>query len=717
MKFMLSIFLVGFFCVSGIMFKWFELNLSVIFLAIFIILSFVRPIRTYAEDCDINDIIKAENKFVNLIFNNSQFDVEEIKDILKNPEDIGKIWRIELKNENGDSFNLDNFVECEILYKKNENKSELSWNKIDLPGEQNVLDVQVFIQLDKSSGLSYLTIDVKNRSENWGIWIVDFPYITRIKAENNKLAYPQFLGRFVSLSDSLPIKMIYPCSSATMQFSAVISDSVVLYLAAHDPDCFYKEFLYEEGVTYKMRNFPEEMGSPGKNFTLPYKAVVGIFDGDWIDAAKVYRNWATKQKWCSKGKLSERNDIPEWFKDISVWFVGSPSENMTKLLKYLDTSIAFHWYNWHEIPFDKFYPDYFPPKKGFTNKAQELRDSGIRVMPYINARLWDTAAKSWESETPEPYTTKDHNLDKYIEHWADQNHSVMCPYTEFWHKKVSDIVSTLVEKYKVDGVYLDQVASMSPVLCFDKNHGHSVGGGDYWVEGYRELVEKTKENARKINPKSILTTEDHAEPFLDVFDGFLTCNSVFVAPELIPLFNYVYSGYMITFGRYNGKGFVMKNAQMFLWGTQLGWFGADALSVDTAEALYLKELAKAFSSAKKFLLFGEMVRPPELKGDNPNVSALWREGQKPVEMPSVGCTAWKAPDGTLGLAFTNCDDSPHSVSYEFDVTDYGLPQGEQYKIRKIAGNVQEKQSQHNTEMITNEHCFPERSVLVLEISN
>lgn len=661
------------------------------------------------------DRISMGNEFITFIFEKSNLGIQGINGFLEIPEQKATLWRVELKSKTGESLSLDNTTKCETSYTREGALLSLSWKGIDLPETRNALDVLVKVELPTSSRLSFWKITVENRSPNWGVWVVDFPYISGIKAEGTKLAYPHFLGRLVELPGDFPIKMTYPSSSATMQFSTIISGSEGLYLAAYDPECFYKEFLYETGVTYKMQNFPENMGSPGKDFTLPYEAVIGSFKGDWIDAAKIYRSWATKQKWCSKGRLHEREDVPLWFKDISVWYVGSPSEKMVKLREFIDVPTAFHWYNWHQIPFDKFYPDYFPPKEGFEDKIEELHAAKIKTMPYINARLWDTASNSWEIENPEPYTTKNYELEKQIEHWADQNHSVMCPYTEFWHRKVAEIVKTLVGKYKVDGVYLDQIASMLPLLCFDKNHGHPAGGGNYWVEGYRKLVEKTKKESREINPEAILTTEDHAEPFLDLFDGLLTCNSVFVADELIPLFNYVYSGYMITFGRYNGKAFTMKNAQMFIWGTQLGWFDASVLSVDSTEAQYLKDLAQAFSSARKFLLLGEMLRPPKIEGDNPKLSAVWREGKKPVEMPAVGCTTWKAPDGTLGLAFTNCDSKPHSIRYELDVTDYGLPMDARYRMRKIAGNLEEGESFHDKGKITKEHDFPRMSVLVLEI--
>lgn len=658
------------------------------------------------------------NDLLAFTFEESPLGLKGIGEFLDVAEGQGRIWRIEFRDSEGQIVALDNSHECRTSRHREGETLRLSWDGLSLPGDKGSVDVEVRVTLPKGSRLSSWRIAVRNRSERWGIWIVDFPYIRGIKPEGMKLAYPHFLGRLVDLPDPLPIRMIYPSSSATMQFSTLIDGSKGLYLAAYDPNCFYKEFLYEaeeEGVSYRTRNFPEDMGSPGRDFTLPYEAVLGIYEGDWVDAAKIYRGWATRQKWCSRGKLIDRDDIPSWFKEISVWFVGGPTESMPRLREFLDVPVAFHWYNWHQIPFDKFYPDYFPPKEGFGGKVEELQRAGIRVMPYINARLWDTASKSWERENPEPHTTKDPDLEKYIEHWGGQNHSVMCPYTGFWQRKVAQIVGTLIERYKVDGVYLDQVASMSPVLCFDTSHGHPAGGGSHWVDGYRKLVEGVREKTRRINPQAILTTEDHAEPFLDVFDGFLTCNSVFIAPDLIPMFHLVYSGYMITFGRYNGKGFVMKNAQMFLWGTQLGWFGADVLRPETPEGRYLRKLAKAFSESRKFLLFGEMVRPPKMEGDNPGLSAVWRRDQRPVEMDAVGCTAWMASDGTLGLAITNCDSQPHAVRYELEVSDYGLPRAARYSVRKVAGDVEFEEIIREEGRITGQIDLPGMSVLVLEI--
>jgi hypothetical protein len=423
---------------------------------------------------------------------------------------------------------------------------------------------------------------------------------------------------------------------------------------------------------------------------------------------------------------------------------------MIPLAKYLDVPTAFQWYNWQKFPHDVNYPDYFPPIAEFSEKAKQLQSAGIKIVPYINSRVWDIDSKSWSSENPQssackvPYKLFDdlisyskwptsvwQDLTIYLEHWNERSFAVMCPTTKVWQDKQSEIITRLVSEYGVDGVYMDQIASCQPTYCFDTNHSHSIGGGSYWVEGYRKMVEICKENARKKNPEMILTTEDFAEPYIDVFDGLLSANASSIAPDLIPMFDYVYSGYCLTFGRMTGRflsveggtiystglPFKMRNAQMFLWGEQMGWFDPNILNLESPEAKYLKSLCKTLEkeAVKKFLFFGEMLRPPKLEGDNPILSASWSENQKDTEMPAVSHSAWKAEDGTLGLVFTNMDNSAHTISYIVDIKQYKLPQTKKYSVKIIDGVGAGKVKSYNSGSIVRTEKMPARSVLVLEI--
>ena len=71
----------------------------------------------------------------------------------------------------------------------------------------------------------------------------------------------------------------------------------------------------------------------------------------------------------------------------------------------------------------------------------------------------------------------------------------------------------------IDGIYYDEVAASSGNPCFNKNHNHLPGGGNYRVTGYNEMMK----NINLEKPKeSFYFTECNAEAFMKSFDGFLT---------------------------------------------------------------------------------------------------------------------------------------------------------------------------------------------------
>ena len=73
--------------------------------------------------------------------------------------------------------------------------------------------------------------------------------------------------------------------------------------------------MENDGVTLGLGHFPGTRG-PGKS-KLPYNVVIGTFQGDWHDAAEIYRNWAEKQPFCPE-KLAKRKDCPKWISDSVV---------------------------------------------------------------------------------------------------------------------------------------------------------------------------------------------------------------------------------------------------------------------------------------------------------------------------------------------------------------------------------------------------------------
>jgi hypothetical protein len=52
------------------------------------------------------------------------------------------------------------------------------------------------------------------------------------------------------------------------------------------------------------------------------------------------------------------------------------------------------------------YPDYFPAKTGFLEAVKEIETSGNFIFPYINGRIWDFNALSWEDENAMEFSAK-----------------------------------------------------------------------------------------------------------------------------------------------------------------------------------------------------------------------------------------------------------------------------------------------------------------------
>ena len=667
-----------------------------------------------------------------------------------------RLWRICVKNKRHEFVTIDNNVSssksCGIERDSHGNPVSLhfSWRRIPIGEEPDALDVRVSVNVDDE--MTRWRIDVENRSSEWGVWNIQFPILSGLIVEpGNAIAYPRKVGRLCrDILSNMPLKMVYPSYTSTMQYSLFLKKDECLYLAAHDPSASYKHFTYEKDgeseLTYYLTNYPEGAGLPGTGYTMPYDAVITILAGDWITGSKFYRRWALRQYWCRKGPIWKRRDLSKWLRNITVWFSRAVSplgeyrerehtpvniQKIVDLAKYLDVPVGYHWYGWENKPYDTCYPEYFPPKPEFKPGVEELHKAGIYVMPYINARLWDIDTESWWQERAEAWCAKapfklvdglrDYylsagwwreriDLTKYMEHWRAR-FAVMCPYTEFWQEKVAMICDRLVGEHDVDGVYLDQISSWYPVLCFDPTHGHPVGGGHYWVDGYRRLIEKVYRRIRKRKYHAFLTSEDNAEPYMDLV-GLLTWSPLM--PDMIPMFQMVYSGWCVTFGRSfpssDEATIILTVAQQLLWGTQLGWFDPDAISLRSPEAEYLKEAASAFKTAKKFVLFGEMLRPPLLKGDNPTLKIGG------VETPAVLCSCWKAPDNTIGLVFTNIDTSPHEIVCQIDIRNYCSPNQRGAVLSRLYEPPKKRLAVYDSPQVVRTIKMEGRSIQVLEIS-
>ena len=537
------------------------------------------------------------------------------------------------------------------------------------------------------------------------VWRLDFPVLDgvgRLEGDDGEDAVivPDGWGLWLPRPSTAHYRSRYPGGGGTMQFvgysrgtegrgaEASSASQTTLGVIARDGRCFAKDFVAqgndeEHTVSLEARHYPGEMGFT-RACNWPYEVETVALAGDWFSLAEHYRAWATRQAWCEGGKNRRRHDSPEWFRKL-VWWHHDGTRDGAKLMETFDHlrkavpfPLAFHWYNWHSIPFDNFYPDYFPVNDYVPAVRAKLREWDVRVMPYINGHLWDTAAKSYTEEGAVRCAMKKIDGSLYLEHWNKHDHSTACPFTDTWRDKMVRVTDRLFREVGVDAVYLDQIGAVAAPLCYDASHGHSRGGGDYYVAGYWKVLQAVRANARSLNPDAALTTEDTAEPFIRYLDGTLMCNRAL--PDSIPFFPAVYHDYIAQFGLYiyepeikAGVTFRSKEAMLFQFGGQLGWNGTNWSETPEhrAKFAWLAKLAAFRQAGLDWLAYGDMLRPPRVTmakngAPVPRITERWTRYKSEVntEQPAVTASAWQASDGRVAVFVINVSDKPLDVGVQ-----------------------------------------------------
>ena len=556
------------------------------------------------------------------------------------------------------------------------------------------------VQLDCARAL--LKLRLYNHTTTWSIRSVTFPTLELTQLgktdDDDAFVYPFASGRVVKSplrkdfifgdEQNMDTPGRYSSSWANMQFCAYWDNDGGLYIAAEDPLSSRKTISVQPtddhaSISAKILWPAEDIGIAGNDFEHPGSIALELFNGDWYDAAKLYRQWVMREAhWWPALGAEGRIDTPSWMKETAVWVVTSFSpetiEQTIRFSEFMGVPTAVHLYGWWDESVVNGYPYYFPVKNGFRVAVKKLQESGVRVMPYINARLWDHANKDFLSIAL-PAATKKENGDYHSE--FTEVLVPMCPTTVLWQNMVKTTVIRIVgPELDADGVYLDQTAAMCPVLCYDPSHGHPLGGGHWWMtDGHWPMLEGIRKIMTKEYPDKILTAECNAEPYIHCFDGYLTWHYEWA--NMVPLFSAVYGGAIQQFGRtYSGNDQVahrMRIGQSLVFGEQIGWI--DPGIIDQKETVeFLRDAARIRHKLSPFLSWGEMMRPPELFGHIPEISGEWDwiwGAEKIITESAVQRGAWKSPDGKIVFIFANVSDGKVSFTWRINPSRYGFGKG------------------------------------------
>lgn len=597
--------------------------------------------------------------------------------------------------------------------------AEMHWHRLNVENGEDLRLVAEVTADEKNHALRW-GFRVSNESSEWSLMRVVFPQVKIDEiGEDAWIFLPRAPGEIQQgiWRRKYEHERVYPDPWMTMQYMASYTDdgSVGLYVATHDPMGGPKRMTVrsrpeERTVDFIFDHPVAEMSKSGNDFELTGEGVWQLFRGDWFDASMIYKDWVRgNARWFPELTKDGRSDTPEWARDVSIWcrlFGTDPDgiEFVRRFAEYIGLPVGLHWYAWHNIPpgakdseFDNDMPNFFPPRKGFAEGVLELREAGVYVMPYINARIWDTrdrGQEDWQfTKVALPAATKKEDGTPHTVVYgkepdgSNMTFAVMCPATQLWQSKMLEICVRLFEEYRVNGIYLDQVAAMSPIECMDPRHGHPLGGGHWWNLGYWKM----HDTIRSVMPDDVmLTTECNSEPFIRWFDGYLVWH--WQRPGMVPAFVAVYGPSIQVFGRQYAGGpqkdlaFRMRCAQQLVWGEQIGWMDAQWVD-DEANMEFLRHMVHMRWNLRRFFSAGELARPPIFDSHIPRVTADWKwYGEMNVTTDVVFVGAWRLPhENKAALVFVNVGDEPVSADFTFDGRGLGM-QGEKVILTKISGD-------------------------------
>jgi len=661
-------------------------------------------------------------------------------------KDDGTIWSIfnklnhtELKTEKDNSWHVTWSIEVlmpdnslhysdsktcsEFNYEVTQNDNEilliLIWKYFAFKDTWETYNAEIIgeIVVKLADPFSYWSVKGINNGPGT-VYSIGYPFITGIKwlgdnKSDDYLVYPSREGLlFNNFWDNWRNRgwnMTYPSGYMSMQFTAYYDDEKNggFYLSTKDNECFIKGFSFDhtqdDFIFWSLTHYPEVTTDNG--FQLSYPIILGVFQGDWMTAADLYKEWAYKQWWTT---LSiQEKDTPNWLFNLSAMnqYICHADENRNHYSfdQFAEITInhskAFPDYNmgelwgWEKSGLWSGWGDYFPPYEGwqsFDAMINKLHESDSKLRLFINAVGIHKYTDTWVNENPSQYAVK--NIDSSIcistsdgLAYIPGDIATMCISTDYWKNKLLNITNTLAD-HKVDMIQLDCWPIGKPESCYSLEHGHEFCyRGNWYVNSWVAALQSIRDQARLKHGDVSFCTEYIAEtyiPYLDCYhsrDSWGDYNSSTEDPEVIPLFPYVYHDKIMSIAQLNLGLWNFLDVEYNLLGISriLNWGGIPNYNfreniesgvLDVASFNFLKKVVNVRNKFKEWLVFGKMIRPPEI--ESPEINIQLNNGS--IKANALQYSAWETLLGEKAYFFSNICSSP--VDFNFLANTYSLNQ-------------------------------------------
>ena len=534
-----------------------------------------------------------------------------------------------------------------------------------------------------------------------------------------------------------------------VQMIAYYNDDAGVYFAAHDDGQNVKDiemgpFADWEGVpVLSMSHFPGE--EPGRDAAITYDTVVGVFHGDWHDAADIYKAWATQQWWCRE-KLWDR-DIADWMRkgfgvfqmsnyDLPVLNMTHPlsqiADTVNELSEGAGTPLLGLLFNWEGCGAWTGPKGFFPPREGedeFRKAMAKMQKAGNYGFVYMPGGQWyiqigyDPPFDSWEEFNAEGRapSVKKPDGEVAVNVWTGYGgweSARLCPSEQYTVDLTASIITKCIE-LGCPVVQIDNFPCGGSEACYDPTHDHPPGFGPWWSEAWGRVLAEVRRQARAKDPNSALATEGISEgfiPWLDLYDHRAGNMEYFghygpglpMGGETISLFNYIYNEYL---GSYCAAYPECNRPEVLYWTRCLGkalnqgvvptggrYFHEPAEHNPVTIGFYKKVVRATAQECWPYVMFGEMLRPPEI--EVPLITApyckFFFDGTSHCADPSryhevqdraVQHSAWRGRDGSIGYVFVNI--SEDAVAFDVELSAHGA-EAEAYDVERITDGTSDK---------------------------
>lgn len=507
----------------------------------------------------------------------------------------------------------------------------------------------------------------------------------------------------------------YP--GASLQFVAYYDPAAGLYLATHDPSGSVKRLQVKGGA--EALGFAVEHMVPekaGGETAIGYDTILGGFKGDWHTAADLYREWAWRQPWC-KTKWMDRRDVHEWVKkwpamvkldakdpqDTPEVFYGRLAAFTRDFRRLLGQDVVTFFHGWGENRWQmgsarREQHDPWGGADAFRKGMADIAAAGGRPFVFIMTDGYTLEARDGkppynDRETFEkealPFAEMGFDGKNLLRQYKDVHFlGPMCPTTDYWKQCLSGKAAQLVS-LGVPFVQFDCFPCTLAQPCYNPKHGHPLGYGPWWADGYRSILQATRDKCKALNPEFAITTEETCEVFIPYQDFYM--NRVHGSPRWsyggsgIPMFTYVYHEYLPPYagegdattieaegkGKGPAKSFDYRGiALSLLWGRLFSVRVRGPYETYKAEPalldLFLRAHRAARTYAYDYVVRGRMLRPLPMEAPEFDITywRWWIQPGSPGTFRSSAAlsSAWQSPEGRKAALLVNITDQNVSVT-------------------------------------------------------